>query len=481
MTYCMNDDDVDFLAKLNHGKDVDGRDRKDKLSQCSENIFEEVMNFFEETSARIQPFATVDNAPILSLREMEQSVDDSISAEAQQWFQSIYKYWVLKKGSRPLMPSIKVRVLDTTSEADDADPYVCFRRREVRQTRKTRGRDAQVVEKLKKLRNELESARQLVQLVRERENLNKENLEVGRKVFEQRRQLKEVKITKNIIGDKGDDEELLVNQKPVIKLKARQDTGQQRPPVLRIGSGNRSAPENDLWQLSDHYAEAEQHVNNTIESRKEQHKKWNQKWVDATWRPITPPPETPSESSWRQVVPVETQLPSPPPTLPSEHSQDKDGDLKMVDTPPPEKDIDATTGAEEEPISIFHIPGPSSDDEEAPHKLARKDQLPFCRIRHGRGGRRWLETRKPRSRGLINCGVVSDDDSDEDNGPDYFSVRDGLAFEYRVMLNLRNRPEGMSGERRQWASGDQSAMAGAVAGHGQSPALQRQISGGSSG
>lgn len=215
--YCMNEGDVDFLAKLNDGRDVDGRERKgaDKLAQCSEDTFEEVMNFFEETSARLQPFANVDNAPILSREEMERAMDgeDGLSPGAQKWLKPVYIYWVLRKGSRPLMPSIKVRVLDTGSEADDADPYVCFRRREVRQTRKTRGRDAQVVEKLKKLRLELEQARQIVQTVVQRERLNKEGLESSRKVFEQRKQLKEVKVAKGIVGDKGDDEELLVNQK----------------------------------------------------------------------------------------------------------------------------------------------------------------------------------------------------------------------------------------------------------------------------
>ena len=209
----MNDDDVEFLGRLNDGKDVNGQPRKDKLSQCSEDTFEEVMNFFEETSARLQPFANVDNTPFLGLEEMERSVDDSISADAQKWFKHVYQYWVSKKGNRLLMPTIKVRVLDTSTEADDADPYVCFRRREVRQTRKTRGRDAQVVEKLKKLRLELEQARQLVRSVVHREVLNKEDLEVSRKVFEERHKLKDIKVNKQIIGEKGEDEELLVNQK----------------------------------------------------------------------------------------------------------------------------------------------------------------------------------------------------------------------------------------------------------------------------
>lgn len=205
--YCVNDDDVAFMQKLNSCKAEPER--------CSADAFEEVMYFFEETTQRLQPFSAVDDSPILTLEEMERSVEssESISLGAQRWLKDIYKYWGAQKGSRPLMPAIKVRVLDTTSEADDADPYICFRRREVRQTRKTRGRDAQVVEKLKKLRLELEQARQLVQMIVQREQLNKEQLEVDRKVFEQRGELKKVKIAKSIVGEKGEDEAVLINQK----------------------------------------------------------------------------------------------------------------------------------------------------------------------------------------------------------------------------------------------------------------------------
>lgn len=211
--YCMNEEDAKFLAQLNDGRDVNGRPVKEKLSQCSEDTFEEVMNFFEETSQRLQPFANLDNAPILSLNEMEQAREEPLSPDAQKFVKLVYPYWISRKGTRALMPTIKVRLLDTTSEADDADPYVCFRRREVRQTRKTRGRDAQVVEKLKKLRLELEQARSLVHMVRQREELNKTNLEINRKVFEERRKLKEVKASKGIKGENGEDELLLVNQK----------------------------------------------------------------------------------------------------------------------------------------------------------------------------------------------------------------------------------------------------------------------------
>ena len=223
--YCMDDQDVAVQAKLNEGKDFNGNNRKDKLSNCSEDTFEEVMSFFEEASSRLQPFADIDKSPVPTFDEMEQNTDENLSLDAQKWLKLIYPHWVSRKDSKAIMPTVKLRLLDNTSEADDADPYVCFRRREVRQTRKTRGRDAQIVEKLKKLRLELEQARTLVQFVNQREQLNKQSLETSRKVFEERGKLKKVKSERGIIGEKGEDEELLVNQR--VRRPLLTDIGEQ--------------------------------------------------------------------------------------------------------------------------------------------------------------------------------------------------------------------------------------------------------------
>ena len=100
----------------------------------------------------------------------------------------------------------------TGTDTEDGDPYVCFRRREVRQIRKTRGRDAQSVDKLKKLRKELEEARQLLALVRQREITKREQLTVEKQLFEQRSNLRQVK--KNLPEQyKEGDDDLLINQK----------------------------------------------------------------------------------------------------------------------------------------------------------------------------------------------------------------------------------------------------------------------------
>lgn len=202
--YCMTGDDLVFLKTYNQ--------KRGKNAQCTEDEFEEVMNFFEETSQTKQPFATVDNTPVLSYEEMEAEFDETISLSSRRFAKDIYSHWKnqrLLKGNHALMPVLK---FETNLETDDADPYVCFRRREVRQVRKTRGRDAQVTEKLKKLRKELEDARHLMSQVKRREVLIREQLAVDRQIFEQRTAVKEIK---RKLGIKGDDEELLINQKVI--------------------------------------------------------------------------------------------------------------------------------------------------------------------------------------------------------------------------------------------------------------------------
>lgn len=456
--YCMDDEDVAILAKLNEGKDVSGNSRKDKLNHCSEDTFEEVMSFFEDTSQRLQPFANVDNAPVLSLEDMEQNVEENVSEEARRWMKVIYQHWMQRKDSRAIMPAIKVRVLDTSSEADDADPYVCFRRREVRQTRKTRGRDAQVVEKLKKLRLELEQARSLVQMVNQREQLNKQQLEMGRKVFEQRGQLKRVKIEKGIEGEKGADEELLVNQKvrlpllvarcgpqltslqPMPKPKARQSTA-DRPATIKLNAGarpslDRQTTENEIPSYDDQVREAYATLEQMVEQKKNQHKRWNEHWEDETWHPITPPADPLDEPPKWGFLPS-PQAPSYPTPPPTEGSQ-KDGDVDMADAPAPlspPQEADVRAGASPEPdIIIRSMPGAWPREDSPCDPPFERKPTPACRLRRGRGGIMHLEARKQRQPGLCRT-VVTDSDDSEDDTDDWFSVSEAKRFDYRAALN----------------------------------------------
>lgn len=66
----------------------------------------------------------------------------------------------------------------------EIDPYVCFRRRETKPVRKTRRTDQQSLERLRKLRSEMEMARNLLEMVLRREKLRKEGLVLEHSVFE---------------------------------------------------------------------------------------------------------------------------------------------------------------------------------------------------------------------------------------------------------------------------------------------------------
>jgi enhancer of polycomb-like protein len=198
----MTSEDVAFLKSFNQ--------KQGKKPHCSEDELEEVINFFEEKTQDKQPYADVDNSPVLAFEDLEAEYDETINESARRFAKDIYAHWKnqrLLKGNRPLMPSLK---FEKNLETDDADPYVCFRRREVRQVRKTRGRDAQVTEKLRKLRKDLEDARKLMSEVKKRELCLREQLATDKNIFEQRHAVKEIKRKLNI---KGDDEELLITQK----------------------------------------------------------------------------------------------------------------------------------------------------------------------------------------------------------------------------------------------------------------------------
>lgn len=222
---------------------------------------------------------------------------------------------------------------------------------------------------------------------------------------------------------------------------------------MRPGA-ERSAPDNDLDLLTDRFAEAEEYVTKTIENRKEQHKKWNHHWKDNTWLPITPPPEDDvGGPKWKAFPPEDLGYPTPPASIKSEPSpgKDNDNDVEMQDQDQAPVDTvevikaDAPMRDSPEPewLTSF-IPGafPLDPMDIDTYELPVRNPAPACRLRYGRGGRCHLEARKKRTRGFIQSGVISDSDSDEDDGPEYYAPSDHIIFEYRCALNSRARPEG---------------------------------------
>ncbi|SPC60985.1 related to EPL1 - Component of histone H4/H2A acetyltransferase complex [Ustilago sp. UG-2017b] len=100
-------------------------------------------------------------------------------------------------------------------ETNDNDPYVCFRRREVKQIRKTRKTDALHIEKMIRLRAELEHAVALTELVARREKTKRASLRQSRECWENIKDLMDIKRQWGIVGPQQglEDDELISGER----------------------------------------------------------------------------------------------------------------------------------------------------------------------------------------------------------------------------------------------------------------------------
>lgn len=116
--------------------------------------------------------------------------------------ESIILHWRerrVQRSGKPIMPQLRY---EESTRKGDNDPYVCFRRRDTRSTRKTRRTDQQASERLRKLRREMEKARNLCGMVLRREKLRKEGFIQEHAVFVKRCELREYQAS---LGIKEED------------------------------------------------------------------------------------------------------------------------------------------------------------------------------------------------------------------------------------------------------------------------------------
>lgn len=416
--YNMSSEDDDFLRDFN--------DKRNASSRCSEDDFELIMDVFEETAELQAPFASVDNT-VVTFESMRSALAAQISVEARAFAMPIYEYWKAQRqasSNHGLQPSLK---FETHQENDDQDPYVCFRRREVRVQRKTRARDMHSTEKLKRLRKELEEGRELVKMALERETLRFSLLQTEANIFETRANVKSQKIR---LGIKGDDEDL-VNQKPPKRqrtegsqMQRQSGSGQQ----IRLPARPDGRPlDADLIHLSDIVCQKEDLLKAEIEEKARQHRKWNHNHVDLTKEPLSPVQGRGRETSFRPAT-TQFQLLTPPSSVTSES-------FDMASPSHEKRD-------EQQDTVSFRYVTPPKDDEESRSQ-------PAYRRRIGRNGRLWIDRRGmssgPKPSGTNNSDQWKyDDDDDDDEQPIYeFDPYDAYAIKFRasipVALSLTQR------------------------------------------
>ncbi|KAL1842053.1 hypothetical protein VTJ49DRAFT_6123 [Mycothermus thermophilus] len=409
--YDMTEDDEAFLKSYNQ--------KRPPGQQLSEDDFERIMEVYEDTSYIKAPFASIDQT-IVPYDDMLQALRELDKAKVMPHAKDIYEYWKSRRqalNNQPLHPTLK---FERHQESDDADPYVCFRRREVRLTRKTRARDVQSAEKLKRLRRELEEGRQLVIAAHNRELMKAEMLKTDRAIFEVRAQLKEMKVR---LGIKTDDEDL-INQKPQ-KRKAPEVPAVQRPPPptrLTITTRNETRlAEADLALLADRLAEKENELRADIEKKVQSHNDWNRNHLDLTRGPLSPVHGPRPDPSFR---PAKTQYLMTPPASASSVSLEEPTPMDL-DKPQPQ-DLQ----------SVFKFRGVARDQES-------RENPPMYRRRIGRLNRLWIDRRgmvsPPRdvSADVLDRWKYDQSSDDEEDVPVYeVDPFDTTALRFRASIPL---------------------------------------------
>ncbi|KAK7749902.1 Enhancer of polycomb-like protein 1 [Cytospora paraplurivora] len=412
-SYDMTEEDDEFLKDYNARRPVNQR--------LSEDDFERIMDVFEESAALQTPFAAVDKT-ILPYDNMVYGLNElPESAKLMPHAKDIYAHWKsrrLASGNGPLPPTLK---FETHQDSDDMDPYVCFRRREVRQTRKTRARDVQSADKLKRLRRELEEGRQLILLSHERELQKRDLLRMDKHIFEKRAQVKEMKVR---LGIKGDDNDL-VNQKEPPKKKPSDGPAAQRPTgpgAIRLQQPRPAgAAEMDLLQLEQKLARQNEDLRNDILTKIQNHHNWNRNHVDLTKGPLPPAPSPASQPGFRA---AQAQYLLTPPA--SSASADS------LEEPTP---MDLDDGV---PSAVFQFKGAPIDEEEPPPMVA-------YRRRVGRLNRLWIDRRPmkaaeaPREKAQSDRWKYDQDDSDDE--PHVYEVDpyDTRCIRFRASIPLSNQ------------------------------------------
>lgn len=131
--------------------------------------------------------------------------------------------------TRKFFPQLR---FERPDEKDDSNPYVCFRRRDVRQPRKTRRIDILNSQKLRLLHQELQHAKEMALLVARREQVTLEMLDQNMHIFDKRAAVKRVKRTLNI---RGEDDDLVNHKRKHVNVVAQ---SQMRQSAIATESNN---------------------------------------------------------------------------------------------------------------------------------------------------------------------------------------------------------------------------------------------------
>lgn len=165
-----------------------------------------------------EPFVTLFDKSLLD--QTSTNIVRPIPKLLELFGEPVYEHWKYRKIERKgkqIHPALKFEDPSANEKDNDNDPYICFRRREFRQARKTRRADTLGAERIRLLQKSMHRARDLVMSVCRRELIKLENWETDHAIFKLRSDAKNLK---RVVGVKGDDFLFYPHKrKKIIKVK----------------------------------------------------------------------------------------------------------------------------------------------------------------------------------------------------------------------------------------------------------------------
>lgn len=204
----------------------------------------------------------------------------------------VYEFWKNRKIERKgkqIHPSLKFEDPNASEKDNDNDPYICFRRREFRQARKTRRADTLGAERIRLLQKSLHLARNLIFSVCQREIIKLQTWESEHQIFKLR---SEAKNLKRVVGVKGDDYLFYPHKRrKVAKVKEQDDDKEVLPIKARGQKRNKDVLDS---MAKDKYASAttahQQHLQHQAQLQLQQQAQQEQSSSSSTQPYVKLPP-----------------------------------------------------------------------------------------------------------------------------------------------------------------------------------------------
>ncbi|CAO3625162.1 unnamed protein product [Cunninghamella echinulata] len=234
--YVLDDEDDGFLKQYN---------RKNSLNNLTEDHLEFIMWELESITNKQLPNLSTDILQLPDYDLFQSLLPSNSNVLSDPTFQQVFEYWRRRKqqqSGKPIIPTLAYEDI----LKHEVDPYVCFRRRETKSFRKTRRSNRQSLDKLRRIRADMETARNLLEMVVQREKIRKESLEIERSLFEKSCFIRDYQ---RILGIQEDDDLLISTSKKKRKLSADSSSGTTiKIPLhkLRIDGYNDSLQESPL-------------------------------------------------------------------------------------------------------------------------------------------------------------------------------------------------------------------------------------------